>query len=101
MDDKFKVGEKVVLSSGNIDTIVGVDHIEMFDNRPLYWLSNGLHAYEFELIKYQDNNYESDKPVVLSPRDLPRGFEGDYLLEKGNGREAWIRCGCHDYKERG
>jgi len=55
---------------------------------------------ENELEKIDHCANEND-PVVFSTRDLPIGFEGDYLLEKGNGREAWFRCDGVDYKERG
>lgn len=53
--------------------------------------------YEAEEINVTNYN----KPTVSSSRDLPRGFEGDYIISDGSCSEAWIRIDGKDIKERG
>lgn len=78
-----------------------------YDNNNLYFFNHtdikeevNNKVKENELKKSNSCTHE-EIPVVANSRDLPTSFEGTYLLEKGNGREAWFRCDGVDYKERG
>lgn len=48
---KFKVGDMVKTPSGAVRVISSINDI---DGKYLYWLDNGLYAYEFELEFHKD-----------------------------------------------